>query len=366
MITSRSGRLSGLAVAAVLASTTASCGVVGDDNQASATYCAMMPDSVGLYVGNPVTQMGYQIGTITDIEAGPEQVKVLFTVDGDRPIPASVQAVTRSKSVLADRSLELVGSPRGVPSLVPESCVPLANSHVPESISEVVGSAADLIDEIAPDGDTRALQGAITGLSESVDGLGPDVASLMETAARAAESPERMVSDIGKIIAHMTPVTDATLEKWREVATILSKMPESLQITADVLWPGTVQMMHGIAPFLNMLIDIQTNYGEEIWAAADVAADVLHVAATNVDTIERGLSVLPNLASTAALAAKAMKGRGVGLRIAPPGIRVPTGDPRGTCERIGAGTGTACSTVPGGVRVPSMDLLAMLLGMEAS
>ena len=32
------------------------------------TYCAEMPDSVGLYTGNPVTQMGFEVGTVDSID----------------------------------------------------------------------------------------------------------------------------------------------------------------------------------------------------------------------------------------------------------------------------------------------------------
>ena len=39
-----------------------------------------MPDSVGLYVGNPVTQMGYQIGKVKAITPTARDVRVDFTV----------------------------------------------------------------------------------------------------------------------------------------------------------------------------------------------------------------------------------------------------------------------------------------------
>lgn len=38
-------------------------------------YCAFMPDTIGLYVGNPVTQMGYPIGKVTAITPGATQVR---------------------------------------------------------------------------------------------------------------------------------------------------------------------------------------------------------------------------------------------------------------------------------------------------
>ena len=46
----------------------------------SAQFCAIMSDSVGLYVGNPVTQMGYKIGTVDSITPGDTSVEVRFTI----------------------------------------------------------------------------------------------------------------------------------------------------------------------------------------------------------------------------------------------------------------------------------------------
>src|ERR1700723_3822109 len=85
-----------------------SCGAVGGTR--SAQFCAIMSDSVGLYAGNPVTQMGYRIGTVDSITPEDSSVEIRFTITENRPIPADVKAVTRSTSILADRSLELVGN----------------------------------------------------------------------------------------------------------------------------------------------------------------------------------------------------------------------------------------------------------------
>ena len=47
----------------------------------SAQFCAIMSDSVGLYVGNPVTQMGYKIGTVDSITPRDTSVEVHFSLD---------------------------------------------------------------------------------------------------------------------------------------------------------------------------------------------------------------------------------------------------------------------------------------------
>ncbi len=73
-------------------------------------FCAEMPDVTGLYADNPVTQMGYRIGRVAAVQPRGDRVLVTFEIDTPpRAIPADVKAVIRSKSLLADRSLELVG-----------------------------------------------------------------------------------------------------------------------------------------------------------------------------------------------------------------------------------------------------------------
>ena len=66
-------------------------------------FCAIVQDSVGLYVGNPVTQMGYTIGKVETIEPRATDVRIGFTIDDKRAIPQDVKAVIRSSSILADR-----------------------------------------------------------------------------------------------------------------------------------------------------------------------------------------------------------------------------------------------------------------------
>lgn len=109
-------------MAAVIIVVVPSCAPGGAER---ASYCANLPDSIGLYVGNPVTQMGYQIGTVTSIGPSFTHVRVDFSVTERRSLPRDVKAVVRSPSILADRSLELVGNYSGGSQLEADNCIPL-------------------------------------------------------------------------------------------------------------------------------------------------------------------------------------------------------------------------------------------------
>jgi phospholipid/cholesterol/gamma-HCH transport system substrate-binding protein len=81
-----------LAVGAVVIAST-SCG--GPTGSRASGYCAILPDSIGLYVGNPVTQMGYPIGTVNKITPGDASVQVDFSVTDTRPLPHDAKAIIR-------------------------------------------------------------------------------------------------------------------------------------------------------------------------------------------------------------------------------------------------------------------------------
>ena len=52
-------------------------------------FCAELADTIGLYVGNPVTQMGYPIGKVTSVQP-------LDVIGPARPARALIEASCRS------------------------------------------------------------------------------------------------------------------------------------------------------------------------------------------------------------------------------------------------------------------------------
>ena len=74
------------------------------------TYCAAMPDSIGLFVGSAVTIMGVRVGHVTKIEPDGATARVEFTVPETRTLPLDVGATTLSDTLIADRRLALIGA----------------------------------------------------------------------------------------------------------------------------------------------------------------------------------------------------------------------------------------------------------------
>lgn len=315
--------------AAVVAVAAASAYVVHDRDTARTGYCAEMPDAIGLYEGNPVTQMGLDVGRIDDVTPAGDHVEVTFTLDGEREFPADVKAVTRSKSVLADRSMELIGNYDDGPVLEPGHCIALAATATPKSLSEIAGSAADFLDQLSPQ-TQQAVSESVSGLARALDGQGPEVHRLMLHAADAMESPDRMVADIGSILANSAPLTSDALRDWSTVHDVMDLLPTVVTALAHEAWPGVKDTIVAMGPLIAVLYEIQTQYGDILWPLSDRLADVLHLAATRADDIAQFLDVLPTVSSFMSRTSSDAT-----VRFTPPAMILPNGQNIGGLDLFG-------------------------------
>lgn len=241
-----------------------SAGATGVDDSAPGGdgFCVDIADTIGLYEGNPVTQMGIRVGTIDRIESRGDHVRVTFALDPGRTYPADVKAVTRSKSLLADRSLELVGNYTGGPALEEGTCVGVENSFTPKSISEVAASASDFLKSLSDNGGDD-LETALDGADRAFAGTGPQAARMFENAARAAQNPDAFVADIGSSIRDMAPLTDDAVKNWDQIMSIMNQMPSVTQL-GTTLFYDVARFCRGIGWTIALMYDIQRNYGEDI------------------------------------------------------------------------------------------------------
>lgn len=256
-------------------------------------YCAILPDAIGLYTGNPITQMGYEIGTVVSITPSATEVRVDFELTEGRSLPADVQAVLRSTSILADRSLELVGNYESGPELEPGTCVPLERSATPKSISEVIGSAATLVDGITPS-NTNGIADAVSGLDELVRDRGGDINTLLSTTSTLVENPDQAVADIGSIITDLAELTTALDANSGPLKEIVTALPLTTGNVADAL-RGSGDLI-GALPEMTILVDDLERYmGTETQQVLDALPVAIHLAASRADDIAGFLEPIPGL-----------------------------------------------------------------------
>ena len=119
----------------------------------SITVTARFDSAAGLYEGNEVAVLGIAVGRVTTIEARGTHVAVTMEIDGDTDIPADVQAVAVSTSVLTDRHVELTPVYAGGEVLQDNDTIELDRTRTPIEFDRLLAMADTMALELEGDGE---------------------------------------------------------------------------------------------------------------------------------------------------------------------------------------------------------------------
>lgn len=345
-------------VATFAAALCASCGVTGPAKPIG--YCAFLPDTVGLYQGNPITQMGYQVGTVIAITPSTTNVRVDFTVDPSRPLPSDVKAVIRSTSLLADRSLELVGNYHSGPRLRAGQCIALTQTSTPKSLSEVIGSATTFLNAVNPSGSTN-VGDVVHGLDAAVHANGTGVNRLLTTSSAVLDMPGQAVGDLGSIVANLKELTATLREMTGPMKQIL--------LDADQTTPDAVRALVGgrnvfdnIAPLFTLVADLEVNLGGEFQQTFDVVAVALRKMSAHSRWVADLLNPVPWWINTLA---NHFNNRQFSISYRPPMYRVRTPDGLAACGIMNASMPGSCADVAGQPYAVDVALLQYVLAQAS-
>jgi phospholipid/cholesterol/gamma-HCH transport system substrate-binding protein len=341
----------------VLVAASTSCGTHQERQDAAADYCAIMPDSIGLYAGNPVTQMGFQIGTVKSITPSSRDVRVDFTVTDTRRLPADVKAIIRSSSILADRSLELVGNFASGPQLQAGGCVPLARSSTPKSLSEVIGSATTFVNSINPQGSTN-IAGAVNELDQALHDNGAGVNRLLTTSSAVLDSPDQAISDVGSIVTNLAQLTSVVADIRAPLKQVLYDARETTPDFAAGL-PGAWKLLDSLPPLIGMLSDFETEIGTETQFTLDSTAVAMRKLSAHAPRIANLLNVIPPWINSAANHIN--NHQWTTLTYRPPLYRIRSPDGVATCNIMNAQLPGSCANVQGQPYAVDVALLQYVL-----
>ncbi|MFC3778478.1 MlaD family protein [Mycolicibacterium holsaticum] len=366
MITSP--RVRRASTAALLAVTLAAGGTGCAPEGRHAAYCAYLPDTVGLYVGNPVTQMGYPVGTITSIQTGPARVRVDFTMTEQRELPGDVKAIIRSPSILADRSMELVGNYADGPKLEPTGCIPLERSISPKTLSEVIGSADTFLNAINSAGSDN-IADSIGGLDRLVHNNGAAAGQLLTLSSTLLDSPDQAVSDLGSIIENTAELTDMLTEMRGPLKGILQ---DAAITTGDVVTVldggGRLNGADGygtLGPLIESVAVLETRLGDETQITLDAVSTAVRKVTPHSNALAALFNPVPWWINSLANHVNTREFGTFNIAYRPPLYRVPTHDGLLMCGVMNAATPGSCADVNGQPYAVDVALLQYVL-QEAS
>jgi virulence factor Mce-like protein len=323
------------------------------------SYCALMPDSIGLYVGNHVTMRGIPVGAVTGIHPRGRTVRVDFTVDTRYPVAPDASATTVSDTIVADRNLAVLGIGDAARHRDPARCI--TRTLTPKSLTQTIDALAQLSQQTLGlrSGTQDALRRGIGALNSATTGTGPQLHDIIEKLGTTMNSPDGAIRHLAGTIDALTAISGSVAGHWADIKSMMLRLAEVLDQVDDELLGRTVEIINGFQRVLPMLNDITTMFGDPIFRVLDAAVPLVRLIHANVDTLRDIITRIPVLGSAAITALDPARG----IAYAPPKVAVPQLQAQQLCA-LAAGDGSpACVAGANGTTVvPLARLIFAMTG----
>ncbi len=328
------------------------------------SYCAMMPDAAGLYLGSHVTMLGIPVGSVTRIEPSGDEVRVDFRVESDHPLRGDVSAVTLSDTLVADRNLAMLSAPEPAPKWDSGRCI--TRALTPKSMTQTLDALSKLATEMsAPDDPARqgTVSGGLSALDTAVSGTGPALNELLFTLGDALKSPDAAIGRIGELIDAINTLAAAMKNNWGDLEHMLTRLAGMLdQANNEVIAPfvGIIDALRVLLPWFN---DITTKFGRPLLNLVRASVPMVRWVGANVGTLEQLVDMIPTL--TDAFRRSVDPGTGqVALAYAAPKVALAQPDADQLCAAINIAVPGRCRSAEHGLA--DVDLVPLVLAIAGT
>lgn len=322
------------------------------------SYCAIMPDSIGLYQGNQVSMRGITVGTVTRIAPAGAKVRVDFEVDADHPVYADAGATTVSDTVVADRELAVLSGGQSREEWDPRQC--LTKTLTPKSLTRTITALAELSDQIGGTGaQPNALAGGLDALDAASAGTGPRINHLIGQLGRVLESPDADIAHLAGIFDAFASVSNKVAEHWGDLKVMLTRLAPTLnQAHSELLTPG-IALFDGLREILPMLNDLTVILADPLMSTLDNLVPLVKLLRANVGSLSDIVATTPVLASALRTVTDPATGA-PGLTYAPPRVAIPQENAEQVCAAVNAIAPGRCAGAANGM--VDLHLVQLVLG----
>ena len=230
------------------------------------SYCALMPDSIGLFRDSAVTSFGVQVGKVTMISTEGTEAKVEFEIRKDRKLPADVGATTLSHTLIADRRLALIGDEpeAGAPTWDSGKCI--TRTLTPQSITQTFAALSKLADELngtLTPAEAKDISRGVKGLATSLDGTGDDINAVITQLGTALKSPDAAIARLGEIITDLAGIAEPTADHWADIKSFLVRLEPTIDSVNEHMTVPAAEILQRLRYVVPQLNDIAMLYGAD-------------------------------------------------------------------------------------------------------
>ena len=199
---------------------------------------AQFEDAVGLYAGNAVSVLGMQVGKVTSVVPKDGYVEVKLEINRGVAIPADVQAVTVSTSILTDRHVELTPVYRSGPTLKDGDVLGLPRTRTPVEFDRTLAMADKLSRALGGNGHGQGPLADLVGIGAQIaSGSGRSIKATLDQLSAAlrlgADNGAATKQDIQAIANSLATLTQAATDNDTAIREFGSNIRQLTDIVAD-------------------------------------------------------------------------------------------------------------------------------------
>lgn len=188
------------------------------------TYRALFTDATGLLSGDDVRIAGVRVGEVEKVDVAQERgralARVTFTVDDDRPVPTSTEALIRYRNLVGQRYVALAEGAGDGRALTENGTIPLRQTQPALDLTVLFNGFKPLFAALNPqDVNSFAMEiiKTLQGEAGNVNSLLAHTASLTTTLADRDEV-------IGRTIDNLNAVLETVDDRDRQLSTLLAEL----------------------------------------------------------------------------------------------------------------------------------------------
>ena len=209
-------------VVTVLATGLLASSITGATSGDRDVYYAKFTDVAGLHPGHGVRIAGVEVGQVEQISVTDRRLaKVKFSVDKDRPIPASATAAVKYLNLVGGRYIAL-GQGTGGPGqeLRPGGTIPVERTTGTLNLTQLFQGFQPLMQALSP-GDANRLSESIVKV---LQGEGGTVESLLRTVAQLTTALAAKDQVIGQVITNLDSVVQTVNARDRQLVELVTTL----------------------------------------------------------------------------------------------------------------------------------------------
>jgi phospholipid/cholesterol/gamma-HCH transport system substrate-binding protein len=268
------------------------------------TVTAYFTSAEGLFEDNSVRVLGVEVGTIRKVVPEGPQVRVEMTIDDpDVQLPAELDAVVISPSLVTGRYVQLSPPYTGGPELADGAVIPVERTAVPLGVDDLARTASELSAALGPDGVNS--DGALSDLldvgAENLQGngqaLNDTIVNLGELSGTLADSRDELFGTVTQLQSFVTTIARNDAEV-REFNGRLEEVAGFLADERDDLGTALTELSVALGEVSAFVEDNRAILQSNVDRIADVTEVLAGQQAALAEILDVAPAALSNLANT--------------------------------------------------------------------